>query len=65
MKQVTYDETVVPNEIQNSICYRLDKVPCTNGCPFHEHMPSSPLGDIVVITCNTYQTILQVTGYTV
>lgn len=64
MKQVTIDNTKTPPEIQGSQCYRRNNDACSESCPFYEHMPSSSLGDILVLTCNTHQAILGVAGYT-
>lgn len=64
MKAVTIDDTKTPIEIEDSECYRRANAACSNSCPFFEHQPSSPIGDIVVLTCNTYQCILEVSGYT-
>lgn len=64
MKGVIIDNSKTPIEIENSECYRRANAACSDSCNFFEHMPSSSLGDIVVLTCNTYQCLLQVEGYT-
>lgn len=63
MKSVTLkDKGGGQYEIDNSICYRRNDT-CSIECPFFEHDPSNSIGDIVILTCNTYQCILLVSGY--
>lgn len=64
MKNIVIDNTKSPVEIQDSQCYRRSNAPCSNSCPFFEIQTSTPYGDVVVLTCNTYQIILSIIGYT-
>lgn len=64
MKSVVIDNSKPIEEILDSQCYRRSNSPCSNSCPFYQHDPTSPMGDILLLVCNTYQTVIQVTGYT-
>ena len=63
MKQITIETQGGVEEIKDSQCYRRNNDPCSDACPFFYHDSGNPIGDILLLTCNTYQTILLVIAY--